>query len=345
MITEFGKFISEAIENALKFNFDEFIVKLRSGTTDSKFLEDSFKLIKDTKLKAVEVKELSSVLNGFEHSKVYDEFKKSIQYLNVSKNMVQKFEHDGGAIVLVDCKKNIYELYSMPNNKKFVYGGIEMYETFQFGRRLSINPSDFKSLVDIFKKAIDYSWKDFEFIFHDGVLFSYNEKYSTLEYIPKVGYTIETYIKSLEQAKKHRKQMQDEEDAEQKIYNTYVPELLNDKAISFLDNCMKNKKSCGIWTKNDENGYLTSEIGNCLRMKENGLIPNKKVDFVFESRSGLNFDKNSDVLLVYSGTLSKYQDFFKKFAKENPKVIIVYVFVETNEYDEYFKNLPNFKLN
>lgn len=342
MITEFGNFISEAIENFPKFNFNEFIEKLRSGTADSKFLEDFFKLIKNTKLKAVEIKELSRFLN---FSKVDEKFKKAIEYLNVSKNMVQKFEHDGGAIVLVDCKKNIYELYSIPNNKKFVYGGIEMYETFQFGRRLLINPSDFKSLVDIFTKVIDYSWKDFEFIFVGSVLFSYNEKYSTLEYIPKVGYTIETYIKSLEQAKKQRKQMQDEEEDEQKIYNTYVPELLNDKAISFLANCMKNKKSCGIWTKYDDKGYLTSEIGNCLTMKENGLIPNKKVEFVFESRSGLNFDKNSDVLLVYSGTLSKYQDFFKTFTKENPKVVIVYVFVETEKYDEHFTNLPTFKLN
>jgi len=345
MITEFNKFISEAIEKVSKFNFKEFIEKLRKGTTDTQFLEDSFKLIKDSKLKAAEIKELSSVLTNFEFSKVHEKFKKAIEYLNISKNIVETFKHDGGAIVLVDCKKNIYELYSIPNNKKFVYGGVEIHETFQFGRRLLINPNDFKSLVDIFTKVIDYSWQDFEFIFVGAVLFFRIEKDNMLEYKPKSGYTIETYIKSLELAKKHRKQMEDEEAAEQKIYDTYVPKLLSDKAISFLDNCMKKKKSCTFYTKTDDGGYLAAEIKNCLSKKENGLISNKKVELVYSNRNIPNFNKNSEALVVPSFAIStvESQDFFKKFEKDNPKVIIVYVLTETDEYDEYFINLPTFK--
>lgn len=268
-------------------DLNELTNKLKSNNFDLAYLENSFKGILSSKLKAKELKTFVEFLQTIKsNDSNLNKFIKAVLFWNFDNSVLQNY----GEYVLLKDKGNYYIFYKYENKDSFA--NFDFYEIVKISgnRKTLINKSDLNKFEKQMSEILSQNLKDFNYIYntypkifiqHGGYL-SGNTYY---EYDPNNEMTLDKFRSGYKNK-----------------YLAYIQRKLTDKTLKDVENAINANKSI-ILTTNDSD-RIGNELFEYVGRDINGLgIQNPKS--VNKGNIVLNVSGRSENLKSYIDELSK----------------------------------------
>lgn len=315
-------------------DLNELTNKLKSNDFDLAYLENSFKGILSSKLKAKELKTFVEFLQTIKSDDSnLNKFIKAVLFWDFDNRVLQKY----GEYVLLKDKGNYYNFYKYENKDRFA--NFDFYEIVKINHKKTlINKSDLNKFEKQMSEILSQNLKEFNYIYSvspkmfiqqggDGYYSSGNTYY---EYNPNNEMTFSNFKERYKNS-----------------YLAYIQIKLTDKTLKEVENAIKANKSFVLSTKNVdwEGQELLEYIGRDI----NGLgIQNPKS--VNKGQIVLNVSGRSENLKSYIDELSKakllmFNYFYElrddiqtniEVLKKFPNLIVVIVKDNDEVLDPYF---------